>query len=34
MQGRVDKRTEFTKLAKENDLVKDIVEKFDAEFIK
>lgn len=32
--GRVDKRTEFAKLAKENDLVKDIVEKFDAEFIK
>jgi len=34
MPGRVDKRTEFAKLAKENDLVKEIVDKFDAEFVK
>jgi len=34
MPGRVDKRTEFAKLARENELVKEIVDKFDAEFIK
>jgi DNA polymerase III subunit gamma/tau len=32
--GRVDKRTEFAKLEKEDGIIKEIVEKFDAEFIK
>lgn len=31
---RVDKKTEFEKLEQEDDIVKQIVEKFDAEFIK
>jgi hypothetical protein len=31
---RVDKKTEFQKLEQEDDIVKQIVDKFDAEFIK
>ena len=34
MPARVDKKTEFAKLEKEDEIVKEIVEKFDAEFIK
>ena len=34
MPARVDKRAEFAKLEKEDSLIKEIVEKFAAEFIK
>ncbi len=34
MPGPVDKRAEFAKLEKEDEIIKEIVEKFDAEFIK
>ena len=34
MPARVDKKQEFAKLEQEDDIVKEIVDKFDAEFIK
>ncbi len=34
MPGRIDKRAEFERLEKEDSLIREIVEKFDAEFIK
>ncbi len=34
MPGPIDKRAEFAKLEKEDEMIKEIVQKFDAEFIK
>lgn len=34
MPGRIDRESEFAKLKQENEIVKEIVDKFDADFIK